>query len=295
MIAETGLALVKLVLGLGVFVALGYLGKFYDKRLAGVLLTFPILNSIGIITGDDPLAVADAVYAVVVLNGLILFFMIGFCERLTPMAGASDNTKLVAHVAVWATLWAICAPLVTTFRDNLPGFAGILALQIVLAVLAVVFFWTPPGTAANASAPRLSPSGHVRALVELWGNASSIVRMALFVLCCVLLFAVAQFGASKWVGMFSAVPLPGLFAIATLSVMNAREDLKPMRDTVLMGALAVNVFNWLFAHLFVHLPFDGAAHAVAGIVMLVGMMAIDAVLLFWLTPRISAYLDRVRT
>jgi hypothetical protein len=294
MIADAGLAFVKLVLGLGVFVALGYLGKFYDKRLAGVLLTFPILNSIGIITGDDPLAVADAVYAVVVLNGLILFFMIGFCERLTPMTGAPDNAKLVARVAVWTAIWAICAPLITAFRDNLPGIAGILTLQIILSVLAVAVVWVPPTSAANGGAPRLSLSGHVRALVELWGNPSGIARMGLFVLCCALLFAVAQFGTSKWIGMFSAVPLPGLFAIATLSVMNAQEDFKLMRDTVLIGALAVNIFNWLFAHLFIRLPFDGATHAVAGIVMLVGMMAIDAVLLFWLTPRISAYLDRVR-
>jgi hypothetical protein len=294
MVADAGLALVKLVLGLGVFVALGYLGKFYDKRLAGVLLTFPILNSIGIVTGDDALAVADAVYAVVVLNGLILFFMIGFCERLTPMAGASDNVKLVARVAVWAAIWAVCAPLVINFRDNLPDIAGILALQIVLATLAVVVVWAPPHTAANAGAPRLSLSGHVQALVELWSNTSGIVRMGLFVLCCMLLFAVAQFGTSKWIGMFSAVPLPGLFAIATLSVLNAQEDVKLMRDTVLIGALGVNIFNWLFAHLYIRLPFDGTAHTVAGIVMLVGMMAIDAVLLFWLTPRISAVLDRVR-
>lgn len=294
MIADAGLALVKLALGLAVFVALGYLGRFYDKRLAGVLLTFPILNSIGIVTGDDPLAVADAVYAVVVFNGLILFFMIGFCERLTPMAGASDNTKLVVRVAVWAAIWAICAPLITAFRDDLPGIASILALQIALAALAVVFVWAPPQTATNGGAPRLSLSGHLRALVELWGNASGIVRMGLFVLCCGLLFLAAHFYTSKWVGMFSAVPLPGLFAIATLSVMNAQEDFKLMRDTVLIGALGVNAFNWLFAHLFVRLPFDGTAHTVSGIVMLVGMMAADAVLLFWLVPRISAYLDRVR-
>jgi hypothetical protein len=294
MIADAGLALIKLVLGLGVFVALGYLGKFYDKRLAGALLTFPILNSIGIVTGHDPLAVADAVYAVVVLNGLILFFMIGFCERLTPMAGASDNVKLVARVALWAAIWAVCAPLVINFRDDLPGIAGILALQIVLATLAIVIVWAPPHAAANTGPPRLSLSGHLRALVKLWGNTSGIIRMGLFVLCCVLLFAVAQFGTSKWIGMFSAVPLPGLFAIATLSVMNAQEDFKLMRDTVLIGAFAVNVFNWLFAHLFVRLPFDGTAHTVTGIVMLVGMMAIDAALLFWLTPRISAYLDRIR-
>jgi hypothetical protein len=294
MIADASLALVKLVLGLGVFIALGYLGKFYDKRLAGVLLTFPILNSIGIVTGDDPLTVADAVYAVVVLNGLILFFMIGFCERLMPMTGASDNVKLIARVAVWTAIWAVCAPLVTAFRDDLPGIAGIMVLQTILAALAVFAVWIPPRARANAGPPRLSLSGHVRALVELWGNPSGIVRMGLFVACCVLLFVAAQLYTSKWVGMFSAVPLPGLFAIATLSVMNAQEDTKLMRDTVLIGALSVNIFNWLFAHLFIRLPFGGAAHAVAGIVMLVGMMAVDAVLLFWLTPRISAYLDRVR-
>ena len=294
MIADAGLAFVKLALGLGVFVALGYLGRFYDKRLAGVLLTFPILNSIGIITGDDPLAVADAVYAVVLLNGLILFFMIGFCERLTPLAGASDNVRLAARVAVWTAIWAICAPLITTFRDGLPGIAGILALQIVLTALAVVFVWAPLQTAANGGASRLSLTGHLRALVELWGNASGIVRMGLFVLCCGLLFLAAHFYTSKWVGMFSALPLPGLFAIAALSVMNAQEDFKLMRDTVLLGAFTVNIFNWLFAHLFVRLPFAGTAHTVAGIVMLVGMMAADAVLLFWLVPRISAYLDRVR-
>jgi hypothetical protein len=294
MIAETGLALIKLVLGLGVFVALGYLGKFYDKRLAGVLLTFPILNGIGIITGHDPLAVADAVYAVVMLNGLILFFMIGFCKRLTPLAHASDNAKLIARVAVWTAIWAVCAPLVTGFRDSLPGIAGILALQFVLATVAVIVVWTPPHAAANTRAPRLDLAGHVQALIALWGNASGVVRMGLFVLCCVLLFAVAQFGTSRWIGMFSAVPLPGLFAIATLSVMDAREDVKLMRDTVLIGALTVNIFNWLFAHVYVRLPFDGTAHTMAGIVVMVGMMAIDAALLFWLTPRISAYLDRVR-
>jgi hypothetical protein len=85
-----------------------------------------------------------------------------------------------------------------------------------------------------------------------------------------------------------------LFAIAMLSVVSAPDDYRPMRDTVLIGALAVNIFNWLFAHLFVRLPFDGAAHTATGIVMLVGMMAIDAALLFWLTPRISAVLDRIR-
>ncbi len=294
MIAAAGLALIKLVLGLGVFTALGYLGKFYDKRLAGMLLTFPILNSIGILSGDDPLAVADAVYAVVVLNGLILFFMICFCERLTPMPGASANARLAARVVVWTGVWAICAPLITNFRDSLPSFAGIIALQIILSVVAVIAIWTPPRDTANAGPPRLILSEHLRAMIDLWGNASGYVRMGLFILSFGLLFLAANVFTSKWLGMFSAVPLPGLFAIATLSVMNAQDDFKSMRDTVLIGALSVNLFNWLFAHFLINLPFVGVMHTVAGLIMLVAMMAADAALLFWLTPRISAVFDRLR-
>ena len=64
-----------------VFAVLGYVGKRYDKRIAGVLLTFPILNGIGILTGNDPLAVADSIYAVVVFNGLLLFLMIAALQR----------------------------------------------------------------------------------------------------------------------------------------------------------------------------------------------------------------------
>ena len=294
MIADTTLALAKLLLGLGVFITLGYLGRFYDKRLAGVLLTFPILNTIGILTGSDPLAVADAVYPVVVFNGLILFFMIGYCGRFPRMASASPNTRLMMRVVVWTAIWAIGAPLIIIYRDALPGILGILLIQAVIAALAVAFVWTPPReTASNDNAPpRLSLRQHVSAMMALWSDKSGALRMALFVLCCALLFLVAQFGASNWVGMFSAVPLPGLFAIATLSVMNSAEDFRLMRDSVLIGPIGVNAFNWLYAQVVVHLPATG--HGVLGIMALVAMLLADAALIFWIVPRISVYLDRVR-
>ena len=292
MTADIVMALAKLVLGLAVFVALGYLGKFYDKRIAGVLLTFPILNSIGILTGDDPLAVANSIYAVVVFNGIVLFFMIGFCQRLTPMTGASGNTKLVARVAVWMVVWAIGAPLVTIFRDSLPGIAGVMAIQFAIAVLAVALVWTPPHHVHNANAPPpLSLGEHLQAMIALWSDRSGILRMSLFVMSCVLLFGVAQFGASKWLGMFSAVPLPGLFAIATLSVMNSEEDFSLMRDSVLIGPIGVNAFNWLYAQVVVRLP---ASHGALGLATLIVMLLADAILIFWLVPKISVHLDRVR-
>ena len=102
---------------------LGYIGKRYDKRIAGVLLTFPILNGIGILTGSDPLAVADLIYAVVVFNGLLLFLMVALCNALPPR-DASPNVKLVVRLIVWTAIWAIGAPLVIVWRDHLPGALG---------------------------------------------------------------------------------------------------------------------------------------------------------------------------
>src|SRR5690242_9079061 len=96
-----GLALLKLLLGLAVFLVVGYLGRFHDKRIAGVLLTFPILNGIGILAGAEPLAVADSIYAVVVFNGLLLFLMVMFCTVLPPMLAASPTTALVTRLLVW--------------------------------------------------------------------------------------------------------------------------------------------------------------------------------------------------
>lgn len=46
------IAAIKLALGLLAFLIVGYVGKLYDKRIAGALLTFPILNAIGILSGS---------------------------------------------------------------------------------------------------------------------------------------------------------------------------------------------------------------------------------------------------
>lgn len=296
MTADPGVALAKLLLGLIVFVVLGYLGRFYDKRVTGILLTFPILNAIGILTGHDPLTVANSVYAIVVFNGLILFFMLSTCDRFPRLAGKPLQVKFILRFLTWTGVWAVGAPIIIRFRDELPGIRGMLAIQTLIALTAIAIVWKAPARRQpdGAEFARMSWSAHGRKAFSFWNNAGGYFRMGLFVLCCLALFVAAEVFPPKWVGMFSALPLPGLFAIAMLSVVSAPDDYGPMRNTVLIGALSVNAFNWLFAHLFVSLPFESTAHTVAGIVVLVGMMAIDAVLLFWLTPRISAVLDRVR-
>src|SRR5581483_5227596 len=101
---------------------------------------------------------------------------------------------------------------------------------------------------------------NARAFVSFWSNGTGVVRIGLFAFCCILLLAAANIYESKWVGMLSALPLPGLFAVATLSTLETQEELIALRDTVLWGPITVVAFNWTFAEAVLRLPGEPAAH-----------------------------------
>lgn len=292
MAEAAALALIKLLLGIGIFAVIGYVGRFYDKRIAGVLLTFPILNGIGILTGADPLAVANSIYVVVVFNGLLLFATVVWIDRLPPLPQhLPADVKLAARLIAWTLLWAAGAWTIVTFRDRLPGPAGLLAFQCVLAAAVAAFAWKAPRRPARPADDGAAPAdAHLRAFLTFWSSRTGRRRLALFALCCVLLLAAATRWESKWVGMLSALPLPGLFAVATLSLVEARDDFARIGDSVLFGPPSVIVFNWVYAQIVVHLT--GPADAVIGLAALVVLMTANAALIVWIVPRISAYLDK---
>lgn len=293
MLAESGIALLKLLLGLGVFAVLGYIGKRHDKRIAGVLLTFPILNGIGILTGNDPLAVADSIYAVVVFNGLLLFLMVWLCNALPPR-DTSPNAKLVVRLIVWTAIWAIGAPLVIVWRDHLPGVLGLLLIQCCIAATAIVLFWKSDPQDLNAMSDPTPPSPpHVRALIAFWSDRSGLLRLALFAVSFgILLFAAYAYEA-KWVGMLSALPVPGLFAVATLSVIEKKQYFERMRDTVLLGPFSVIVFNWLYVQAVIRLPAVPFERTAIGIVAMLLLLLADAIFIFWSTPRLVRLFNHV--
>jgi hypothetical protein len=295
MAADISIAAVKLLLGLAVFTAVGYIGKSYDKRIAGVLLTFPILNGIGILTGSDPIAVAHSIYPVVVVNGLVLFLMIAWCDRLPALADTSSTTKLIARLLVWTAVWAIVAPLTIVWREQLPDAGGLLLIQCVIIIGAALMFWQPrtPGLGENSG--RVAPPTwtHARAFVAFWRNRDGAIRLVLFSATSALLLAAASVTTSQWLGMFSALPVPGLFAVATLSIVEGRDYFERMRDTVLLGPLSVIVFNWLYAHAVVHLPAGPMARLVAGVTVLTALLAADAAFIVWSTPLVTRFFDRL--
>ncbi|HEY7998011.1 MAG TPA: hypothetical protein VIE87_04240 [Pseudolabrys sp.] len=292
MLAEAGIALLKLLLGLGVFAVLGYIGKRHDKRIAGVLLTFPILNGIGILTDNDPLAVADSIYAVVVFNGLLLFLMAWLCNALPPR-DASPNVKLVARLIVWTAIWAIGAPLVIVWRDHLPGVLGLFLIQCCIAATTIVLFWKPDPQDLNAASDPVPPSPrHVRALIAFWSDRSGVSRLALFAVSFGILLFAAYVYEAKWVGMLSALPVPGLFAVATLSVIEKKEYFERMRDTVLLGPFSVIVFNWLYVQAVIRLPAAPFERTAFGIIAMLLLLLLDAIFIFWSTPLLARLFSR---
>ena len=283
------LFLLKLPLALAVFLVIAYAGTV-SRRIAGVLLTFPILNGIAIIASPQPVVVADAIYPLVIFNCVLFALVISFPGALPPVSALPRTARLFTRVIVWSIAWFAGAYLVTDFRAAIPGAGVLLAVGAAFAILFVFLCWT-----RNAAAERAGASSSLwRGFTAFWGNRIGAGRIAFFVLAYACLFFAAR-GAldEKWVGMASALPLPGFFAVATLmddaEHTGASHTLLAIRDTVFVGPALVIPFNWAFSHAMLTLP---PAALVSRYLVLFAMWLVAALAVVLLVPRIAAYFDR---
>ena len=203
----------KLPLALLVFLIIAYAGTT-DKRIAGVLFTFPILNGVAIIASPQPIVVADAIYPLVIFNCVLFGLVISFPHALPPVGHLPRGAKLFARVAVWSLAWLAGAFLITDFRAAIPGAGFLLIASLIFAILFMLSFWTKQ----SAEAPRAADvPTHWSRFTSFWANRTGLARIAFFVLAYACLFFAARVALNeKWVGMASALPLPGFFALAAL-------------------------------------------------------------------------------
>jgi|tagenome__1003787_1003787.scaffolds.fasta_scaffold20902876_3 hypothetical protein len=288
----------KLPLALAVFLVIAYAGTA-DKRIAGVLFTFPILNGVAIIASPDPVTVADAIYPLVIFNCVLFALVISFAHALPPVRALPRGTKLFARVATWSLAWFAGAWLITDFRAAIPGAAVLFGGGAIVAVLFMRLFWTKDMPAVATSA--INPFHHWRQFESFWANPTGLARIAFFIAAYACLFFASRVALDeKWVGMASALPLPGFFALAALMDhaerargTDARAKLLPIRDTLFLGPLLVIPFNWTFSHLLVTaLPPDAIA---LRYLLLLAMWTLAALAVFMLVPRLEAQLDRGST
>lgn len=277
------LPLLKLLLAIGAFVVIGWFGA-RDKRVGGVLLTFPLLNGIAMLTGVDPLDVAASIFPIVMFNSVLLLTAMHHAQHLPPLPGGlGREATIIVRALSWVLLWAVGAVLITVFRDALPTVGWLVAIQAVIAATWIAYRWragappSPPGTFAG-----------------MWLNGQALIRIGCFVGVYLMLTAVAYFGQNaRWTGWASGIPLPGIFALAMLSATQTRQDLASMGDTVLVGPLLAIAFNWLLSHALVHLRAEQAGAAME-IGLTVVFWAVLAAIVFVLVPAFARWRDGVR-
>jgi hypothetical protein len=288
--------LVKLPLALLVFLLIAYAGTA-NRRIAGVLFTFPILNGVAIIASADPIVVAGAIYPLVIFNCVLFACVISFPQSLPAVAQLPRSAKLFARVATWSIAWLAGAFFITDFRAAIPGAAVLFVSASIFAIVFMMLCWTK-GTGAAPERAGFSPSAHGSRFTLFWANATGLARIAFFIAAYACLFFASRVALDeKWVGMASALPLPGFFALAALmddaeqaNNANGRAKLLPIRDTLFLGPILVIPFNWAFSHLLVSaLPPGWAA---ARYVLLLALWTLAALLVLTLVPRLERYLHR---
>jgi hypothetical protein len=276
------IAATKLLLGIVAFVLIGWLGA-RDKRIGGVLFTFPLLNGIAMLTGADPLGIAGTIYLVVLWNGGFFLLLMDRFEALPPLPqGLHREARIIIRIVVWMALWAVGATALAVLRDTLSFPGWLFLLQLVAAGLWIARRWRapPPAAALGAISFRL-----------MWLNWSGVFRVACFIAVFLLLLGIAAITPdARWIGWASAVPLPGIFALATLSATQARDELKSLGDTVLLGPLLVIPFNWLLSRAIVELRLQAAGNTVE-IVTVVAFWAVAAGIVFALVPAFARWRD----
>jgi hypothetical protein len=280
--AELSIFFIKLALATLAFLLIGWFGA-RDKRIGGVLLTFPLLNGIAMLTGVDPVGIAESIYLIVIWNCLLFLVVMHHAERLPPLpAGTGLEASIILRAACWIALWATGAALLAYFREALPSAWWLFAFAAVMAAIHVTRWWRPP-------LPQSSPT-----FGGMWCNARGVIRVACFVVAFGILSAVAYYWRDdRWVGWASALPLPGVFALATLSATQNRRELASLGDTVLLGPLLVIPFNWLLARAIFQLRAD-AAGTLAEIATVILFWIAAAALVFVAVPRLARWRDGAR-
>jgi len=276
---------IKLPLALLVFLLIAYAGTI-NQRIAGVLFTFPILNGVAIIASPDPIAVADAIYPLVIFNCVLFAVVISFPKRLPPIGVAlARGVALFTRVLTWSIAWFAGAFVLTLFHRALPGGAVLLAGATLFALAFMLTVWTPHAATADA-APR--------GFLSFWANRTGLARILFFCLAYAVLVSVSRHALDeKWVGMASALPLPGFFALATLIERGEGASVGPIRDTLFLGPVLVIPFNWAFSHLLVSwLPHDAT---MLRYLLLFALWAVAALAVLLLVPRIAAWFDALRS
>jgi hypothetical protein len=280
--------LAKLTFGVAAFLLIGYLGSSGDRRIAGTMLTFPVLNGLGLLASPDkaPAVLADAMIPMIALNGFLCFGFIATFQWLHRwMAKANDRALSYGVGVAGALVWFLIAGWIAP-RFAMPSGCAVAALYLV--VTSALTFWLWSARAPNIAA---RPSAEV-AFMEFWRQRRW--RVLFFVISMVALLIAAQFGDAGLVGRLSALPLVPLCVLYGLA-LDDRRGLPALRDPIFLGpGLSMLFVLALTAALAALQEARGFAYWLPGTCALLAGWTVCFVAIRYGMPRLAAALDRVR-
>ncbi len=227
---EIAVLAAKLAFGTAAFLLIGYLGSSGNRRIAGTMLTFPVLNGIGLIAspGNDPDLLTASMMPVIVLNAFLCFGTI-VAFRAIRLGRPQTDIRALAYGlgAAGATLWfAAAGLLMPPLEPTLPSSGWIAAIYLAATVALTPLLWSGP-QAPPAAGP-VAQSG----FAAFWRPRRA--RIAFFLVSLLAMLMAAEFGSTAWVGRLSALPLVPLCVLAGLAIDDP-DGLRARRDPVLIG------------------------------------------------------------
>jgi hypothetical protein len=230
--------------GTALFVAFLWLVRIDDYRVAGMMLTFPMLNGMALVSArEHARKTGQSMVPIVVLNGAM-------CFLFTLALAWSDVARAhpIALTALAAVLWLCVYAVLETRNIMVPwGWATAVFAAACVMVSVAITTWLWPGCTMFASEAPLRAGG-------LAGVLDSWIRIALFALSLFVVFVVAHFyrDAHAAIGRLGALPIVPLFGLYTVAGVLASDPaavpkFETMRSMVLIGWMIALVFAIVLA------------------------------------------------
>lgn len=242
-----------------------WLVRVDDYRVAGMLLTFPMLNGIGLLgAGPNAERLAKSMTPVVALNGVMCFALTWVLAQ-SPTARAHPGLLIALTTMAWFGVYAVLETRNVAFTrsSSLAAFAA----ASVVACLAITYWLWPPCASVPTSA--VLRAGGLAGVMEGWAT------VALFAASLAIFFGFAHRfqHAHAAIGRLAALPIVPLFGLYTAATVlwsdpAAPAKLETMRSMVLIGWMIAVVFVVVFSQ---YLAFStsrghGAWQRVAGLI-----------------------------
>lgn len=252
--------ILKAALGTCLFSLILWCAQSKNPRAAGMMLTFPALNGLGLLTAESHNLhlMARAMLPMIALNGLLCATYIvaqrQLRSRLPHLSPVVQGcTVLGACVALWGMVAVWVAPLLQAYLASSRQIMAFMSTYAVgSVVLTVRLLWSPADE-------------HGRGRQRFWGVIrANAVRVSGMLSLLVLVMLVARHGAEAWAGRLSAVPLIPFYSLLMLSSTRVNTPYKGARleqvgGTVLLGPLVAMPFVWVFVHYLSALPLPRSA------------------------------------